>query len=151
MNPHTGDQITRYVYGTTLASSAVARADLLAAEIYPDIADAADRVSYTCNRQGQIATKTDQNGTVHTFTDDGQGPPDFGCRDHAGNRCGRSRAGHGADAAVLHGGRLCDAGTSFGGGGPAGQNAAARSLCVALGASVILRQNFRLKLGPAAC
>jgi YD repeat-containing protein len=78
-NPATGDQVTRYVYGTTLNDSAVARADLLRAEIYPDSDDTTDplgdgpdgvydRVQYTYNRQGQRLTKTDQNGTVHAAT-----------------------------------------------------------------------------------
>ena len=35
-NPATGDQVTTYVYGTTLTDSDIARADLLRAEIYPD-------------------------------------------------------------------------------------------------------------------
>jgi RHS repeat-associated protein len=81
-NPATGDQVTRYVYGTTLSDSAVARADLLRAEIYPDSDDTTDplgdgpdgvydRVQYTYNRQGQRLTKTDQNGTVHVYQYDG--------------------------------------------------------------------------------
>lgn len=39
LNPATGNQVTRYVYGTTLSDSDVARADLLRAEIYPDSED----------------------------------------------------------------------------------------------------------------
>lgn len=53
--------VTKYVYGTTLTDSQIARADLLRAEIYPnsdDIADPPgggvngvyDRVEYTYNR-----------------------------------------------------------------------------------------------------
>ena len=41
MNPTTGDQVTRYVYGATLADSAVARNDLLRAVVYPDSDDTA--------------------------------------------------------------------------------------------------------------
>ena len=84
VNPDTDDQVTRYVYGTTLAESGVARADLLRAEIYPDSDDTApdlgdgadgvyDRIEYTYNRTGQVVTKTDQNGTVHAYSYDGLG------------------------------------------------------------------------------
>jgi RHS repeat-associated protein len=72
------DQVTRYVYGTTLSDSDVARSDLLRAVIYPDSDDADsplgngsdgvyDRVEHRYNRQGQVKETKDQNGTVHTF------------------------------------------------------------------------------------
>ena len=84
VNPVTGDQRTKYVYGTTLSDSEIARSDLLRAEIYPDSDDAADplgdgvdgvydRVEFKYNRQGQLAEKKDQNGTVHVFEFDGLG------------------------------------------------------------------------------
>ncbi len=38
-NPATGDQVTRYVYGTTLADSGAATSTLKRAEIYPDSDD----------------------------------------------------------------------------------------------------------------
>ena len=77
-NPSTGDQVTRYVYGTTLSDSSIARADLLRAEIYPDSDDTADplgdgadgiydRVEMRYNRRGQLIEKKDQNGTIHTI------------------------------------------------------------------------------------
>ena len=69
-NPVTGDQTTRYRYGTVLADSDVARNDLRVAEIYPDAADSTDCVSFTFNRQGEPDTKTDQNGTVHEYARD---------------------------------------------------------------------------------
>ena len=83
-NPATGDQVTTYVYGTTLADSDVARKDLLRAEIYPDSDDVAnplgngadgiyDRVEYKYNRQGERTEKKDQNGTVHAFVFDNLG------------------------------------------------------------------------------
>mgnify|MGYP000858361248 CR=1 FL=1 len=83
-NPATGDQVTRYVYGTTLADSGVARSDLLRAEIYPDSDDVAeplgnggdgvyDRVEYRYNRQGERTEKKDQHGTVHALVFDGLG------------------------------------------------------------------------------
>lgn len=69
-NPVTGDQTTRYQYGTTLDDSAVARNDLLVAEIYPDSVDAADRVTHAYNRQGERTKTRDQNGTVHSYSHD---------------------------------------------------------------------------------
>ncbi len=42
----------------------------MAAEIYPDASDSADRVSYAYNRQRQIKQRTDQNGTVHQISFD---------------------------------------------------------------------------------
>jgi RHS repeat-associated protein len=69
-NPVTGDQTTRYEYGTTLADSGIARNDLRVAEIYPDAADSADRVTFTYNRQSQKTSKTDQNGTTHGYSYD---------------------------------------------------------------------------------
>ena len=84
VNAVTGDQTTKYVYGTTLSDSEIARSDLLRAEIYPDSDDAADplgngvdgvydRVEFKYNRQGQLTEKKDQNGTVHVFEFDGLG------------------------------------------------------------------------------
>ena len=40
-NSITGDQVTQYVYGSTLVESGVARSDLLRAVIYPDSDDTA--------------------------------------------------------------------------------------------------------------
>jgi RHS repeat-associated protein len=72
------DQVTKYVYGTTLTDSDIARSDLLRSEIYPDsddvdspLGDGADstydRVEYKYNRQGERKEKKDQNGSVHVF------------------------------------------------------------------------------------
>ena len=83
-NPTTGNQVTRYAYGTTLAESKVARSDLLRAEIYPDSDDTVsplgngndgvyDRVEYRYNRQGERTEMKDQNGTVHAFVYDALG------------------------------------------------------------------------------
>jgi RHS repeat-associated protein len=77
-NPTTGDQVTKYVHGTTLTDSDVARSDLLRAVIYPDSDDADsplgdgtdgvyDRVEHKYNRQGEVKETKDQNGTVHAF------------------------------------------------------------------------------------
>jgi RHS repeat-associated protein len=69
-NPETGEQVTSYEYGTTLAASGVASNDLPVAEIYPDSQDAQDRVAYTYNRQGERTSLTDQNGSFHEYTYD---------------------------------------------------------------------------------
>jgi YD repeat-containing protein len=69
-NPVTRDQTTRYQYGTTLATSSIARNDLRVAEFYPDAVYPADCVAYAYNRQGQPITKTDQNGSVHGYSYD---------------------------------------------------------------------------------
>jgi RHS repeat-associated protein len=96
-NPVTGDQITTYLYGTTLADSGVARNDLLRYTIYPDANEiwpnlsvdgwasmtvddwagleitSTDSVGLTYNRLGEQASITDQRGTVRTFYRDALG------------------------------------------------------------------------------
>ncbi|MBN8628150.1 MAG: RHS repeat-associated core domain-containing protein, partial [Planctomycetes bacterium] len=67
VNPTTGDQTTRYVYGVTLADSAIASNALLAAVIYPDSVGGADQVTQSYNRQEQVVRLTDQNGTEHEY------------------------------------------------------------------------------------
>jgi len=78
VNPITGDQVTRWIYGTTLEDSLIARADLLRAKIYPESNDESDplgdgpqgefeRTEYTYNRQGVVVTLKDPNETVHAF------------------------------------------------------------------------------------
>lgn len=69
-NPTTGPQTTTYLYGVTPSASALASNDLLAAVIYPDAVDGADRVTYAYNRQGQQTRITDQNGTVRELAYD---------------------------------------------------------------------------------
>ncbi|MBL7041600.1 MAG: RHS repeat-associated core domain-containing protein [Pirellulaceae bacterium] len=72
------DQVTKYVYGTTLTDSDVARSDVLRAVIYPDSDDVDsplgdgpdgvyDRVEHKYNRQGEIKETKDQNGSIHAF------------------------------------------------------------------------------------
>jgi RHS repeat-associated protein len=72
------DQTTKYVYGTTLTDSDIARSDLLRAVIYPDSDDVDsplgdgtdatyDRVEHKYNRQGEIKETKDQNASVHSF------------------------------------------------------------------------------------
>jgi len=72
-NQFTGDQVTQYVYGTTLADSDVASSLLKRKEIYPDSVDASDAIFFEYNRQGQVTRSTDQNGTVHQFDYDALG------------------------------------------------------------------------------
>ncbi len=69
-NPETGDQVTTYTYGVALSNSDIASNDILRSETYPDSVDSSDKVTYTYNRQGQPTTKTDQNGSVHTYSYD---------------------------------------------------------------------------------
>ena len=66
-NSLTGDQVTEYVYGTTLSDSEVASSQLKRKEIYPDSSSTTDVVLFAYNRQGQTTAQEDQNGTVHSF------------------------------------------------------------------------------------
>ena len=75
VNPTTGDQVTRYLFGTTLADSAIASNELLASVIYPDSVGGADQVTQIYNRQGQVIGMVDQNGTVHQYMYDLLGRP----------------------------------------------------------------------------
>ena len=88
-NATTGDQVTRYVYGSAKAwqTPLIYRNDMLAAEIYPDSDDSenvsgvlqagtdgvVDRVEFLYNRIGERIAKRDQNGTVHTYEYDNLG------------------------------------------------------------------------------
>jgi RHS repeat-associated protein len=75
VNSTTGNQITTYQYGTTLSSSGVASTLLKILEIYPDSVGGTDQKAFTYNRQSQVTTLTDQNGTVHTYIFDLLGRP----------------------------------------------------------------------------
>jgi len=88
-NATTGDQITRYVYGTSKTSVApiIYRNDVLVCEMYPDSDDLenssgvlqngpdgiADRVEFQYNRIGEQIQRKDQNGTVHAYEFDNLG------------------------------------------------------------------------------
>ncbi|OYV88660.1 MAG: hypothetical protein B7Z73_08090, partial [Planctomycetia bacterium 21-64-5] len=65
VNSATGNQVTTYNYGTTLAASDVARNDLVSSVVYPDYSS--DQVAYLYNRQGQVKQLTDQRGVVHAY------------------------------------------------------------------------------------
>ncbi len=69
VNDVTGDQTTRWIYGTTLEDSAVATGHLLRAKIYPG----GDRTDHAYNRQGEGVRKEDGNGTVHEYLRDKMG------------------------------------------------------------------------------
>jgi YD repeat-containing protein len=78
VNDVTGDQVTHWVYSTTLADSGVATGHLLRAKIYPESDDSNaplgngpdgiyERTEHTYNRQGEVVTTKDPNETVHTY------------------------------------------------------------------------------------
>lgn len=74
VNPDTGDQTTTYVHGVSAATgSELASNELLQSVVYPDSKDAANRVAYAYNRQGEALAMTDQNGTAHVYDLDGLG------------------------------------------------------------------------------
>ncbi len=75
VNAATGNQVKQFVYGSTLAASGIASSLLKVADVYPDSVSGSDQVSYTYNRQKQVTTMTDQNGTVHSYNFDGLGRP----------------------------------------------------------------------------
>jgi RHS repeat-associated protein len=62
-NPDTGEQVTTWHFGTTLATSSVARNDLVSVQTYPT----GESESYTFNRQSERFTFTDANGSVREF------------------------------------------------------------------------------------
>ncbi|HZL36201.1 MAG TPA: hypothetical protein VFC78_12865, partial [Tepidisphaeraceae bacterium] len=64
VNATTGNQTTTWAYGTALATSGVARNDLLSSVTYPDSVSGSDVVAYTYNRLSEQFTITDQRGTV---------------------------------------------------------------------------------------
>ncbi len=70
-------QTTQYVYGVSAANgSTINSNNLLAYVMYPDkstglaSASSSDQVHYTYDNMGEVLTRTDQNGTVHTYTYD---------------------------------------------------------------------------------
>ena len=67
LNAVTGDQVTAWIYGITLADSSIARSDFLRAKEYPDMTDAGDRMEYAYNRQGQPTQIQDQRGVIRAL------------------------------------------------------------------------------------
>ncbi|NNJ26204.1 hypothetical protein LzC2_22850 [Planctomycetes bacterium LzC2] len=72
-NAATGDQVTTYEYGTTLAESEIASSSLLRKTLYPDSTGPSDSVIYEYDRTGALTAVTDQNGTTHLFDYDALG------------------------------------------------------------------------------
>ena len=67
-NSVTGDQVTQYIYGTTLNNSGVASNELLRTLIYPDdTTTSPDRMVMAYNRLGELKNKKDQMGSVHAM------------------------------------------------------------------------------------
>ncbi|OYV78542.1 MAG: hypothetical protein B7Z73_19610, partial [Planctomycetia bacterium 21-64-5] len=66
VNAETGNQTTAYGYGTTPATSDVARNDVLSSVTYAD----GGTLGYLVNRQSHVKQFTDQNGTVHAYAFD---------------------------------------------------------------------------------
>jgi RHS repeat-associated protein len=72
----TPSQTTQYIYGVTGTGGAVSSNDLLARIEYPDLSsgdpssDPSNDVSYTYDNLGETASKTDQNGTTHSYSYD---------------------------------------------------------------------------------
>ncbi|QQE13182.1 hypothetical protein JD969_06895 [Planctomycetota bacterium] len=67
---YSDDQVTTYVYGTTLADSDVASNTLLTEIQYPDSEDANDRVKLTYDRFGRVTSSKDQRGVKREFERD---------------------------------------------------------------------------------
>src|SRR6185436_15326540 len=64
LNSSTGDQVTQYVYGTTLDDSDIATSTLKRKEIYPDSVDEDDVILFGYNRQSEAIIVADQAGTI---------------------------------------------------------------------------------------
>jgi RHS repeat-associated protein len=73
INATTGNQMTTYLYGTTLTDSNIVTSNLLSAVVYPDSTDTlnplsgSDHVSYAYNAVGERKKMRDQRGTVHEY------------------------------------------------------------------------------------
>ena len=72
--PYYVAQTTQYVYGTGAAASPDLYCnDLVTAVLYPDSTGGTDEVQYTYDRQGEMTSMEDQNGTTHVYAYDGVG------------------------------------------------------------------------------
>jgi len=65
-NPTTGQQVTSWAYGTSLATNGVARSDLAVSKTFPT----GESATQTYNRQGEVSTMTDLNGSIHAYDRD---------------------------------------------------------------------------------
>jgi YD repeat-containing protein len=66
-NSVTGDQVTHFTYGTTMADSALASNNLLRKKTLPDSSGPSDAIFYAYNRRSETISATDQAGTTHAF------------------------------------------------------------------------------------
>jgi YD repeat-containing protein len=73
IDAQTGDQITKFIYGTTLSDSEIASSQLLRRIEYPDSTGPTDSVQYSYNRQSDTIGLEDQNGNVHAYDYDLRG------------------------------------------------------------------------------
>lgn len=70
-NPTTGDQVTEWIYGVTVAQgSALDSNALVYRKICPDGTETSPPITFTYNRQGQPTGMTDQAETVHAYSYD---------------------------------------------------------------------------------
>jgi RHS repeat-associated protein len=77
VNGDTGNQVTKWIFGTTLEDSTIASNNLLRTKIYPESEDRPvgpdgvyAQLQYTYNRQGQKVTFIDADGTEHDYAYD---------------------------------------------------------------------------------
>ncbi|HQU42472.1 MAG TPA: hypothetical protein PK867_06650, partial [Pirellulales bacterium] len=73
LNAATGDQLTQFLYGTTVGTSDVARNDVISSTVYAN----GGTVTYLVNRQSERKQLTDQNGSVHVYSRDLLARPTF--------------------------------------------------------------------------
>ena len=62
-NPDTGQQVTQWLFGSTLESSEVAQNGVIVGKVYPT----GESSSVTVNRQGETNNHTEPNGTNHEY------------------------------------------------------------------------------------
>ena len=63
-NPDTGQQVTQWLFGSTLDTSEVAQNGVIVGKVYPT----GESSTNTVNRQGEVNTHTQPNGTNHEYT-----------------------------------------------------------------------------------
>ena len=63
-NPDTGQQVTQWLFGSTLDTSEVAQNGVIVGKVYPT----GESSTNTVNRQGEVNTHTQPNGTNHQIT-----------------------------------------------------------------------------------
>ena len=79
VNSVTGNQVTTWIYGTTLTDSGVASNDLVRTKQFPDNVSGSDQVQYAYNALGQVTQINDQLGTVRELIYDALGRLQHDC------------------------------------------------------------------------